>query len=219
VTGANLVQLLMVASLFGFQLLMALYLQNVRGYGAARTGLAMLPAALTIAVVSLGCAARLIGRFGERRVLLAGIALLVVAIGLLIRLPVHADYVLDVLPTLLLVGGFGLAISALTSLGMSDASPADAGVVSGLFNTAQQVGAALGVAVLSTFAAARARGLLADGHERTAALTGGFRLAFGIGTGLLCAALVLSLVVLRRPSVPSASASEEAADPVASSAS
>ncbi|GAB2851926.1 MFS transporter [Actinoallomurus bryophytorum] len=218
VTGANLVQVLMVSAMFGFQILIALYLQNVRGYGAAETGLAMLPAAVTIGVVSLGFSARLIGRFGERRVLLAGIALLVAAIGLLTRLPVHAGYVVDLLPTMILAGGFGLAISAVTALGMSGAGAADAGLVSGLFNTSQQVGGALGVAVLSTFAAARTRALLATGHDRASALTGGFHVAFGIGTGLLLIAFVLAAAVLRRPRVPAARAAEEevpAASPAA----
>lgn len=199
VSGANLVQLLMVSALFGFQILMALYLQNVLGYGAARTGLALLPAAVVIGVVSLGLSARLNGRFGERNVLLAGIALLVVAIGLLTRLPVDASYPVDLLPTMLLAGGFGLAISALTALGMSGAGPVDAGVASGLFNTGQQVGGALGVAVLTAFAAARTRNLLADGHDRASALTGGFHLAFGIGTCLLIVAFTVAATVLRRP--------------------
>jgi EmrB/QacA subfamily drug resistance transporter len=199
VSGANLVQLLMVSALFGFQILMTLYLQNVLGYGAARTGLALLPAAVMIGVVSLGLSARLNGRFGERNVLLTGIALLVVALGLLTRLPVHASYPVDLLPTMLLAGGFGLAISALTALGMSAAGPGDAGVASGLFNTGQQVGGALGVAVLSTFAAARARNLLAHGHDRASSLTGGFHLAFGIGTGLLIVAFTVAATVLRQP--------------------
>jgi hypothetical protein len=105
-----------------------------------------------------------------------------------------------------LVGGFGLAISALTALGMSGAGPADAGVVSGLFNTGQQIGGALGVAVLSTLATARTRGLLAGGHDRAAALTGGFHVAFGVGTGLLVAGLVLAVTIVRAPRIPAAEA-------------
>lgn len=212
VSGANLVQLLMVSALFGFQILMALYLQNVLGYGAARTGLAMLPAAVMIAIVSLGLSARLNGRFGERNVLLAGLALLVVAIGLLNRLPAEASYPVDLLPTMILAGGFGLAISALTALGMSGAGPDDAGVASGLFNTGQQVGGALGVAVLSAFAATRTRSLLADGHDRASALTGGFHVAFGIGTGLLVTAFAIAATVLRQPkAVPAAGTTSESA--------
>ncbi|MEU1621820.1 MFS transporter [Streptomyces sp. NPDC005722] len=206
VSGANLVQVLMVSALFGFQILVALYLQDVRGYGAAATGLAMLPAAVSIGAVSLLLSARLSARFGERRVLLAGLALLVVALGLLTRLPVHAGYAADLLPTMLLAAGFGLAVSALTVLGMSGAGPRDAGVASGLFNTTQQVGGALGVAVLSTLAGSRAQDLVAAGHEEAAALTGGFRLAFGTGAALLAAAFVLALVMLRPRREPDAAA-------------
>ncbi|WP_433174377.1 DHA2 family efflux MFS transporter permease subunit [Actinoallomurus sp. CA-150999] len=198
VSGANVIQVLMVSALFGFQILIALYLQNVQGYGALATGLALLPAAGMIAAVSLLLSARLIARFGERTMLLTGLALLVAGIGLLTRLPVHADYVVDLLPTMLLAGGFGLAISALTALGMSGARPDDAGVASGLFSTTQQVGGALGVAVLSTLATAHTTRLAAHGHDRASALTGGFQLAFGIGASLLAVAFVLALTVLRR---------------------
>lgn len=200
VSGANLVQVLTVFALFGFQVLITLYLQQVRGWDAGTTGLALLPAAVTIAVVSLGLSARLNARFGEWRMLLTGLALLVVGIGLLVRLPVHADYVRDVLPTLLLGGGFGLATSALTALGMSGARTDDAGVVSGLFNTTQQLGGALGVAVLTTLAAGHAQALTALGTGAGEAATGGFRLAFAVGAGALAVGFVITAVVLR-PSV------------------
>jgi MFS family permease len=142
--------------------------------------------------VSLGLSARLNARFGERRMLLTGLALLAAALGLLTRLPldgrpvlaspVLASYVVYLLPTMLLAGGGGLVLPAMTSLGMSAASPSDAGVVSGLFNTTQQVGGALGVAVLVTLAG-----------------SGGYHLAFGIGAGLIGAAFVLAALILRQP--------------------
>jgi len=202
VSGANLVQLLMVGAMFSFQVLIALYMQQVLGYGAAATGLAMLPAAAAIGTVSLGFSARLNARFGERPMLLAGLALLVAAIGLLTRLPVDAAYAVHLLPTMLLAGGFGLAISAVTTLGMSAATAGDAGIASGLFNTTAQIGSALGVAVLSTLAAARTEGLAAAGQDRAAALTGGFQAAFGVGAALLVAALVVAATVLRNPTTP-----------------
>jgi EmrB/QacA subfamily drug resistance transporter len=187
VAGANLVQVLAISAMFGFQILIALYLEHVLRYGPARTGLAMLPAAVLIGSVSLGASARLNARFGERRMLLTGLALLAAALGLLTRLPVDghpvlASYVVYLLPTMLLVGGGGLVLPAMTSLGMSAASPSDAGVVSGLFNTTQQVGGALGVAVLVTLAG-----------------SGGYHLAFGIGAGLIGAAFVLAVLILRQP--------------------
>lgn len=211
VLAANLVQVLLVSATFGFQTLIALYLQNVLGYGALATGAAMLPAAVVIAVVSLGLSSRLVARLGERTVLLTGLGLLAVAVGLLTRLTADAGYVTHVLPTMLLAGGFGLALPALTALGMSGATPEDAGAVSGLFTTTQQVGGALGVAVLSTLAAARADALLATGQPEAQALTGGYTLAFGVGSGLLAAAFALVAVLLRRPGrvpVPEAAAAE-----------
>ncbi|UUU44633.1 MFS transporter [Streptomyces sp. NBC_00162] len=197
VVGANLVQMLMVAALFSFQILVALYLQKVLGYGAAATGLAMLPAALVIGAVSLGVSARLNARFGERNVLLAGLALLVLALGLLTRLPVRADYVTDLLPVMLLAAGFGLALPALTTLGMSGADGNDAGLASGLFNTTQQIGMALGVAVLSTLAASRTESSARSGSTPAEALTSGYHLAFALGAALLLAAIALAATLLR----------------------
>ncbi len=199
VAGANAVQMLMVAALFSFQVLVALYLQKVLGYGAAETGFAMLPAALIIGAVSLGVSAPLIARFGERNVLLTGLVLLVGVLGLLARVPVHASYATDLLPVMLLAAGFGLALPSLTALAMSGAEEADAGLASGLFNTTQQIGMALGVAVLSTLAAARTESLTKAGRPDAEALTGGYHLAFGVGTGLLLLALAVALTVLRRP--------------------
>ncbi|MDT0266848.1 DHA2 family efflux MFS transporter permease subunit [Streptomyces sp. DSM 44915] len=198
VAGANLVQLLMVAALFSFQVLFALYLQEVLAYGALATGLAMLPAAFTIGAISLGVSARLSARFGPRRVLLAGLLLLIALLALLARIPTDADYLTRLLPLMLLAGGFGLALPALTTLGMSEASERDAGLVSGLFNTTQQVGMALGVAVLATLAATRAESGLAAGLDRAAALADGYRLAFAVGAGLLTGAFLLALTLLRQ---------------------
>ncbi|MET9730393.1 MFS transporter [Streptomyces sp. NPDC006458] len=201
VSGANLVQMLMVAALFSFQVLVALYLQKVLGYGAAETGLAMLPAAAVIGLVSLSVSARLNARFGERNVPLAGLVLLIGVLALLTRVPgsaEQANYLTDLLPVMLLAAGFGLALPALTSLGMSGAKAEDAGLASGLFNTTQQMGMALGVAVLSTLAASRTESLTAAGRPVTEALTGGYHLAFGVGTGLLTVALVVAFAVLRR---------------------
>ncbi|MFJ6431925.1 MFS transporter [Streptomyces sp. NPDC091416] len=199
VAGANLIQILMVAALFSFQILVALYLQRVLGYGATATGFAMLPAAAVIGAVSLGISARLSARFGDRNVLLLGLALLTGVLGLLTRLPVHAHYVSDLLPVMFLAAGFGLALPALTTLGMSGAGEEDAGLASGLFNTTQQIGMAMGVAVLSTLAASRTDTLLAAGDSRAEALTGGYHLAFAVGTGLLVTAFLVALAVLGRP--------------------
>jgi len=198
VWGANAVQMLLVAAMFGFQIHMALYLQQVRGYDATETGLALMPAAVVIGGVSLTVSGRLIARFGERAVLVSGLIIMVAGYALLTRLSVDTAYATHVLPVTLLLGGFGLALPALTALGMSSAGQDDAGAASGVFNTTQQIGAALGVAVLAAFAASRTAHLRDDGVPEALALTGGFRLAFGVGAGLLVAAIVLGLLVLRR---------------------
>ncbi|MGW4351854.1 MFS transporter [Nocardia sp. NPDC004582] len=199
VSGANLVQMLTLSAMFAFQILVALYMQKVLGYSALATGLAMLPAAVAIGGVSLFASARLITRLGERAVLVAGLGLLLAGMSWLTRLPVEASYVVDLLPMMVLVAGGGLVLPALAALGMSDADAEDAGVASGLFNTTQQVGMALGIAVLSTLAASRTGSRLVSGASEAAALTSGYRLAFTVAAGLLAAALVVGLTVLRRP--------------------
>ncbi|GAA4182841.1 MFS transporter [Streptosporangium oxazolinicum] len=199
VSGANLAQILTLSAMFAFQIIVALYMQRVLGYGALDTGLAMLPAAVAIGGVSLFLSARLNTRFGERAVLLVGLVLLFGAMSWLTRVPVDANYVTDLLPVMLLVAGGGLVLPALTALGMSGARADDAGLASGLFNTTQQIGMAVGVAVLSTLAARRTEELLSSGESGTAALAGGYHLAFGIAAALLLAAFTVALVVLRQP--------------------
>jgi EmrB/QacA subfamily drug resistance transporter len=199
VAGANLVQVLTLGAMFAFQVMVALFMQQVLRYGALDTGLAMLPAALAIAGVSLFVSPRLSTRFGARAVLLGGLVLLIGAMAWLARVPVDARYVTDLLPVMVLIMGGGLVLPALTTLGMSGARSDDAGLVSGFFNTTQQVGMAVGVALLSTLAASRTEGLLAGGASEAVALTGGYRLAFTVSLGLLVSALVAAYVVLRRP--------------------
>jgi EmrB/QacA subfamily drug resistance transporter len=195
--GANLAQLLVIAAAFGFQVMITLYLQRVLGYGAAASGLGLLPTAAVIGIVALGLSARLAERFGPRVMLLAGLALITAGLVLLTQVPVHASYPAQLLPALLLFGaGGGLCLPALASLGMSGATPSDAGLASGLFNTTQQIGAALGVAVLSTLAAAQTRSLHAAGASSTAALADGYRLAFAVGAGLAGTAIVVAAAVL-----------------------
>ena len=204
VSGANLAQALVIAAAFGFQVLIALYLQRVLGYTPAEAGLGILPAALVIGAVSLGLAARLAARFGERAVLLAGLALVVAALVLLTQVPVTGGYGARLLPALVIFGlGGGLTLPMLATLGMSASTPADAGVVSGLFNTTQQIGAAVGVALLSTLAASHTAQLRHQDVAVAIALTSGYRLAFAVGAGLSAAALIVAATVLRtRPASP-----------------
>ncbi|MBE8476779.1 MFS transporter [Streptomyces justiciae] len=198
-SGANAVQILMIATMYGFQFIGALYLQRVLGYGELLTGTAFLPAPIAIGLLMLGLSARTIGRFGAYRVLLAGLALIVTGMALLGRAPADGSYVTDVLPPLLLLStGFAAAMPALTGLAMSGAREEDAGLASGLFNTTQVVGGSLGLAVLSVLAASRTEGLLDAGRTTLVTATAeGYQLAFRVGTGVAVAALALTAIALR----------------------
>jgi EmrB/QacA subfamily drug resistance transporter len=197
VSGGNIAQLLMVAGMLGFQFIAAQYLQNSLGYAPAVAGVAMVPIPLVIALVSLTVAGRLIGAHGPRPVLLVGEALLVVGLLLLAR-PPAGSYVVDVLPSLLVLGvGAGLSLPAVTTVIMSDATPADAGLASGLANTSQQVGGALGTAVLAALAAGVTGALSATGTPAAEALGAGYRTAFLVSAASVLAALLVTAVVLR----------------------
>ncbi len=198
VSGGNAAQLLMVAGMLGFQFTAALYLQQALGYAPAQTGFALLPITITIALVSLTVSGRLIARSGPRTVLLAGEILLVAGLLLLTRPPV-GSYVVDVLPSMVVLGiGAGLALPAVTTLMMSDATPEDAGLASGLANTSQQVGGALGTAVLAALAAARTDAATAAGAAPIEALTSGYQLAFFTSALAVVAAGAVTVTVLRR---------------------
>jgi EmrB/QacA subfamily drug resistance transporter len=199
VTGGNIAQLLVVAGMMGFQFIVALYLQRSLGLPPAQAGLALLPVPLVIAAVSLAAAGRLIARFGPRTVLLVGEVVLVVGLSALALAP-GSGYLLGVLPVMVLLGiGAGIVLPAVTTIMMSEATPADAGLASGLANTSQQVGAALGIAVLAVLAAARTDALLGSGAPAAAAQAGGYQLAFGAGAVLVAIGAVVTLTVLRRP--------------------
>jgi EmrB/QacA subfamily drug resistance transporter len=198
IAGANIIQFLMVGGLFGMFVLGALYMQRVLGYDAVETGLAFLPVSIGIGVLSVGLAPRLTLRFGARAVLIPSLVLLMIGLALFSRVPVDGEYVQHLLPTMLLFGiGAGMSFPALMTLAMSGASPSDAGLASGMVNTTQQVGGALGLAVLATLATSRTDGLRADGESAAVALTEGYQLAFSVGAALLAAAIVLAVVVLK----------------------
>jgi predicted MFS family arabinose efflux permease len=197
VSAANAVQALMVAGMFSMFFLGALYLQRVLGYDAIEVGLAFLPVALGIGILSAGFAPRMIVRYGGRAALLPGLALMAGGLAYFQRLPLDASYVVDLFPAMLMLGlGAGLSFPALMTLAMSGATPEDSGLASGLVNTTQQVGGALGLAVLATLSTTRTETLLAQGDATAAALTDGYRLAFVIATAVLLAALALAAVAL-----------------------
>lgn len=197
-SGANLVQMLMVAGMFTFQYLGALYLQRVLGLDELLTGVAFLPAPVVIGIMMLGFSARLSTRFGPRPVLLAGLTLIVVGLGLFGRAPAEGTYAVDVLPVMALLGvGFGLAMPALTGLAMAGVRQEDAGLASGLFNTTQVVGGALGLAVHSTLASGRTREALAAADGAVQALSDGYRLAFRTAAVVVAVALVMAATLPR----------------------
>jgi EmrB/QacA subfamily drug resistance transporter len=204
-TGANLIQCLSVAGMFGVFFLGALYLQRIQGYDALQTGLAFLPVTIAMGTLSVRYTEPLVTRFGARGTLLPGLGLIGLALVLFTQAPVDGDYVADVLPTMILLGlGAGLCFPALMTLAMSGATPSDAGLASGLVNTTAQVGGALGLAVLATLSASRSDALAEQGETAAAALTGGYQLAFWIGAVLVGAAIVVAALVLRREPKPQA---------------
>jgi EmrB/QacA subfamily drug resistance transporter len=198
VSGANLIQLLMVSSLFGMFFLGVLFMQHVLGYSAIGTGVAFVPVSLLIGVMSVGVSARLMSRIGPKATLLPGLALLAIGLTWLTRVPVHATYATDLLPSMLLLGiGAGLSFPSLMMLAMSGATASDSGLASGLVNTTVQVGGALGLAVLATLSSTRTSHLLASGVSHPAALTGGYHLAWVISAGIAVVALAIGAPLLK----------------------
>jgi EmrB/QacA subfamily drug resistance transporter len=197
VTGANAIQALTVAGMFGMFFLGALYMQRVLGYDALQIGLAFLPATLVMGVLSLRYAGPLIMRYGARMTLIPGLVLIAAGLALFALAPVDGVYVEHILPVMVLIAlGIGVSFPALMTLSMSGATPEDAGLASGLVNTTVQVGGALGLAVLATLSASRSDSLLAGGRSTASALTGGYHLAFLIGAILVVAALAVAASVL-----------------------
>ena len=198
VAGANLVQILLVAGMFGTFFLGALYVQRVLGYDELQTGLAFLPTSLAMGILSIRVSDRLVMRFGARATMVPGIVCIAASLLLFARVPVDGRYLVDVLPVVALLG-----VPALMNLAMAGVAPAEAGLASGLVNTTAQVGGAVGLAVLATLSSTRAETLAARGDGPLAALTGGFHVAFLVAAALAAVALVVALTVLR-PAAPAA---------------
>ena len=198
VTGANTVQVLTVAGMFGMFFMGSLYLQLVQGYDALQIGLAFLPVTIIMGTLTGRYSEPLIMRFGARRLLFPGLGLVTAGLVLFTRAPVDATYVVDVLPVLVLLGvGIGICFPALMTIAMSGATRADAGLASGLVNTSAQVGGALGLAVLATLSTERSDSLEAAGHSTASALTGGYHLAFWVAAGLVVAAIAVAALVIQ----------------------
>jgi hypothetical protein len=201
VVGANVAHALLVGAMFGFQFMITLYLQDVLGYSPARTGLAILPIAGGIGAISLLVFPRLSRRWSPALLLRPGLVAIAAGMALLTRVPVDGRYLTDLAPSMALFAlGGGLTLPSIMAVAMSGAAPETTGAASGLINTSQQMGGAIGLAALAAIAA---------GHSD---LTAGFHAAWTGGTVLVLAALATVLVALspRRGCRQDATASQRA---------
>jgi EmrB/QacA subfamily drug resistance transporter len=208
--GANLIQVVGAAGMFGMFFLGALYLQRVLRYDALEIGLAFLPVTILMGTLSVRYSERLITRFGARALVVPGLVLIFAALVLFSQSPVNAGYVVHVLPVMVLLGiGAGICFPALMGLAMSGVTASDAGLASGLVNTTAQVGGALGLAVMATLSATRTHHLLLTGHSSAAALTSGYHFAFWIAAGLVLGAVVVALTVLEPVATPTSAGTSD----------
>jgi EmrB/QacA subfamily drug resistance transporter len=209
---SNIVGVLWAAAMFAWFFLSALYLQLVLGYSPLQVGLAFLPANLIMGFFSLGLSAKLVMRFGIRPPLATGLGLAAVGLGLFARAPVDGSFLVDVFPSMILLGlGAGMAFNPVLLAAMSDVDESEAGLASGVVNTSFMMGGALGLAVLASLAASRTDALAASGDDALAALTGGYHAAFLVGGLFALAAAVIGGALLR-PGVSQAGAEGEATD-------
>jgi MFS family permease len=209
ITGINVSAVLVAASLFSMFFFISLYMQNVLGFSALEAGLAYLPLAGGI-IISAGATAGLVTRFGFKPVLVSG--LIITAVGLVWFSQVDADgsYVGDVLfPSLLAAVGLGLAFVSMTVAAVSGVETHEVGLASGLINTSQQIGGALGLAILATVANSKIDDVAASGASQAVALTEGFQSAFLVGAGMAIAGAILAqLLVSSRASREHAAAAQ-----------
>jgi MFS family permease len=175
-----------------------LYLEHVRHYGPVQTGAAFLPWTLTVAVLSRGITERLVTRHGPLAVLVSGMGSTVIGLLLFATVGAQTAFFPTIFFACLAIGlGLGTAFLPLLTIAMADVPPADAGLGSGITNVSQQLSGAFGLAVLSTLAANHTKSLLGAGHGPTAALLGGYHLAFLIGAATIATGTALALVLLR----------------------
>jgi MFS family permease len=197
-TGANVVGLLLGASLFSMFYFISLYMQQVLGWSAIHAGLAYLPLAVTI-IVAAGVGGQLVTRFGFKPILASGMVF--VAVGLLwfTQISVGGGLVSDILgPSLLAAAGLGFGFVTSTIAAVAGVQEREQGLASGLINTSQQIGGALGLAVLSTIATSRTDDVMASGHSTLPnALTEGFQSAFLGGAIIATLGVIATLVLIR----------------------
>ena len=196
-TGANVVGILVGASLFSMFFFISLYMQQVLGYSAIHAGLSYLPLALTI-IATAGIGSQLVTKFGYKPVLAVGLLFIFSGLLWFSRVSVGGGFTTDILgPSLLAAAGLGFSFVTTTIAAVSGVEEHEAGLASGLINTSQQVGGALGLAVLSTIATSHTEDAVASGTGLSQALTDGFQYAFLGGAAIAAVGFVLTLVLIR----------------------
>ena len=201
--GASVARGFLVTGMYSTFFLGTLYLEHVLHYGALQTGLAFLPWTVTVGILSLGVTARLVARLGAIRVLVLGMATVIVGLLLLGTAGVHTAFFPTVFFAFFAIGlGIGSGFMPLMTIAMADVPASDAGLASGITNVSQQVAGSLGLAVLGTIATNRATALESAHHPLAVSLVGGYHLAFAIGALSVLAAIATALAVLRPGAVP-----------------
>jgi EmrB/QacA subfamily drug resistance transporter len=207
---ANGVAVLWAAAMFAWFFMSALYLQLVLGYTPLQVGLAFLPANLIMGVLSIGVSAKLVMRFGIKPPLVTGLTVATIGLALFARATVDGSFMVDVLPSMLLLGlGAGIAFNPMLLAAMGDVEPQDAGLASGIVNTSFMMGGALGLAILASLAASRTDTLAAAGDSAVAALNGGYHAAFIAGAFFAASAAAIGGLLLRGGAPAHAHAPEE----------
>ena len=215
VAVSNVVGILWAAAMFAWFFLSALYLQLVLGYSPLQVGLAFLPGNLIMGVFSVGLSAKLVMKYGIRIPLGVGLGLASIGLLLFARAPVDGTFVVDVLPPMILLGlGAGMAFNPVLLAAMSDVKQEEAGLASGVVNTAFMMGGALGLAVLASLAASRTDTLVASGEDELAALAGGYHVAFLVGAIFAASAAAIGAALLRPGTAAVHGEGEHAAEPV-----
>jgi len=212
VSGANVAGFIMGTALFSMFLMLTLYMQQVLGYSAMRTGVAYLAVAGT-AILWSAVAAQLVTRVGVKPVLVVGMVSLTAGLLYFTQVSVGGSYLADLLPGFLLTGlGIGFSFVPISIAALAGIQPAEAGLASGLFNTSQQIGGALGIAALSTIASAQTDSAVAAGAALPVALVDGFTAAFVAGVAVAALGIIAALTLIRRDELEVAPALEPALD-------
>jgi EmrB/QacA subfamily drug resistance transporter len=211
---ANIAAVLWAAACFAWFFICALYLQRVLGHDAMRVSLAFLPANLVMAVLSLGLSAKVVIRFGIKLPFVAGMLIGALGLALFAVAPVNGEVLTDVLPGMILLGlGAGVAFNPLLLAAMGGVPASESGLASGLVNTSFMMGGAIGLAILTSAAAAWTTKLSEAGADPIAALNGGYHVAFALGAACAVGAAVLCAVLLPAGSADRLSAQEGASLP------